>query len=134
MFAECAAKVVLELPADLRAPRLARRKIRSFLADGDVTDTAELIASELVTNAVRQSTPGEPLSLWLELTADEIFIAVIDSAEGTPQERHASLDDETGRGLSIVMALGTSFGCTPLPGGRKCVFCTIGAEPVISSG
>lgn len=123
-----AAKAVTELQAGLHAPRLARRVVRAFLPDGDLADTAELIASELTTNAVRQSVPGQPISLWLELNPGELFIGVIDSAAGTPLERHASPDDENGRGLSIVVALSTAFGCTPLPGGRKCVYCTITAE------
>jgi anti-sigma regulatory factor (Ser/Thr protein kinase) len=126
--AECAAKVVTDLPADPQAPRTGRIAVRSLLPPGDTADTAELLISELMTNAIQESAPGETISLWLELARGELFIGVIDSAAGIPSARVAHPDDEDGRGLAIVETLSKSSGYMSLPGGRKCVYCTIVAE------
>lgn len=48
----------LHLPHDLRAPRIARMTLRAVLPAygmGELLDTAELLASELVTNAYRHT-------------------------------------------------------------------------------
>ena len=101
------------LPADHQAPGVARRFIRTTLTGWAVTedtiDTAELCASELVTNAVIHT--GTAAELTVRLDDDVLTVEVRDSGgEGTV--RAESLDDPltiSGRGLSLVEALTTAW-------------------------
>ena len=80
-------------------------------------EDAEMITSELITNAIRAGAS----SIRLELVPDDRFvqIAVVDDAPGdvepAPTEPHAL----NGRGLHIVASLATRWGATPLPDGKK---------------
>ena len=111
------------------APAAARSFVRLSLgswglrADAD-TGTAELVVSELVTNAVRATTglPGVPLiTIELRTDATALRIAVRDDAGGRPVPRAPDEDAETGRGLLLVTALCTRWDVTAVPGGGKVV-------------
>ncbi|HEV2375335.1 MAG TPA: ATP-binding protein, partial [Streptosporangiaceae bacterium] len=73
----------------------------------------ELIATELVTNAI-QHTPsgGDGGQFTINVQAKPGWARVEVSDEGTGQwhPRSASADDEYGRGLAIVAALAERFG------------------------
>lgn len=88
----------------------ARRLVTGQLTDwnlDDLTFSTELIASELVTNAVRYSTgPTE-----LRLINDRALICeVSDNSNTAPQLRHAEDDDEGGRGLYLIAQLAQHWG------------------------
>lgn len=75
------------LPGDDAAPRAARRLVSTLLLAWGYrgrVELVELLASELVSNAVGRSDPGELLEL--ELWADEaqIRVSVADSAAEPP--------------------------------------------------
>ncbi|TGA84577.1 ATP-binding protein, partial [Streptomyces sp. MZ04] len=56
----------LHLPHDPRAPRIARKTLRAVLYGyglGELTDTAEILTSELVTNAYRHTAGPAALRL-----------------------------------------------------------------------
>lgn len=104
------------------APACARGLVRSVAHEWglpDLTDTAELLASELVTNAVRAS---ERLMIradlavvpvvWLWLASDKssLVIHVQDGNDEMPVRRNASPDDDSGRGLMLVESLGSDWG------------------------
>src|SRR5262245_51040618 len=77
-----------ELPASPAAVPAARRLVSSALAAYDLTDTqiadAELIASELVTNALRHGTP--PIRLRVRLQAGiGIVVSVFDAGGDLPK-------------------------------------------------
>lgn len=88
----------------------ARRLVSGRLAEWDLTDldfTTGLIASELVTNALRYSEGP----IGLRLIRDAVLTCeVADSSNASPHLRHAEDDDEGGRGLYLVAQFTQSWG------------------------
>ncbi|GGN63121.1 hypothetical protein GCM10011579_031060 [Streptomyces albiflavescens] len=99
------------IPADpaLVAP------IRKQVADqldiwglSEVTFTAELVVSELVTNAIRYGEP--PIRLRLMHDAATLICEVSDGSHTAPHLRRAKTYDEGGRGLLLVAQLTQRWG------------------------
>jgi anti-sigma regulatory factor (Ser/Thr protein kinase) len=114
--------VVLDLGALPTAPGCARAWTRQVLWEwrkAGISDTAELIVSELTTNAMLISRQeGRPfIRLILTLDQDELVIIVRDFCPGTPQPGHAGADDENGRGLYLVQSMSDRFGWSPADNG-----------------
>ena len=115
-----------DLEPDVDAPRRARAVVAEFCAThgiGAEREVAELLASELVTNAVRHA--GTPMTLTLRLSGPLLRVAVRDGSGG--QVLPVQLTDETaesGRGLSLVDALADRWGCVFLHSG-KTVWATV---------
>jgi PAS domain S-box-containing protein len=98
------------LTADPSAPSRARRLVRSTLSAWgvpDLSDIAELLVSELVTNAVRYS--EAPIGLRL-LQDRMLLVEVSDPLPDPPRQRQAARTDEGGRGLELVHRLADSWG------------------------
>lgn len=119
----------VELPASIRAPAYARWHTRQAAEKWNLAglaDTAELVASELVTNAVQASGGREDavVKLWLTADQDSLVVAVWDSGDGLPVRRDAGPDDPCGRGLMIVERLAEHWGAAKTVGG-KIVYCHI---------
>jgi anti-sigma regulatory factor (Ser/Thr protein kinase) len=125
------------------SPFWARRYTRLFLdscqeISPDIAETAELIVSELVTNAVRYA--GEPagitqhphrtavslIALSLRNFSEVLLIEVYDADSNPPIL--SSVDDsaENGRGLMLVDALSKEWSYSFPPGGGKIVYCLLG--------
>lgn len=75
--------------------------------DEDTAYAAELIVSELITNAIRYGAP--PLRLRL-IKNHTLTCEVHDDSATSPQLRHARTVDEGGRGLFIVAQLAQRWG------------------------
>jgi anti-sigma regulatory factor (Ser/Thr protein kinase) len=73
----------------------------------DLVPGAELIVSELVTNAVRYAEGGIGLRL---IRDDALTCEVTDSTSAAPHLRLADESDEGGRGLYLVGRLGRRWG------------------------
>lgn len=111
-------RAVLDLGAVPTAPGCARAWTRQILWEcllAGLSDTAEVIVSELTTNAVlasrRESRPF--IRLILTLDQGELAILVRDYCSGSPQPRNAGADDEDGRGLLLVQAMSSRSGWYP---------------------
>jgi anti-anti-sigma regulatory factor len=93
------------------APGIARAAVQAFLEEHGVGDgdAAQLVASELVTNAVVHA--GTLIDLTLRLTPPFLQIAVRDSGAGHVRIK-AIVDEssESGRGLLLVDALAAAWG------------------------
>jgi anti-sigma regulatory factor (Ser/Thr protein kinase) len=95
----------------MTAPALARGFVSSALAAWEVCDTfadVPLLASELVTNAVRHATGDVALSVRLE--RDRVRLAVHDSSEEMPVMGDLGSAHDGGWGLHIVDRLASSWG------------------------
>lgn len=114
-------RAVLDLGAVPTAPRCARAWTREILWEwgaAELADTAELLASELVTNSLKASAGLDRAAIRLVLTLDkgELAILVRDSHPGVPLTVQPGPDDESGRGLLIVEQLSDRCGWYPLHG------------------
>jgi anti-sigma regulatory factor (Ser/Thr protein kinase) len=100
----------LVFPADPGWVRPAREAVRASLATAqrpELTETAMLLTSEVVTNAVNACCGGScsaPLTLYAEWAADRFRVLVQDDAPGlpAPSRRPPEAGDEHGRGLFLV--------------------------------
>ncbi|MFJ5775986.1 SpoIIE family protein phosphatase [Streptomyces sp. NPDC093094] len=100
------------------APGRARRLARSALARWgleELTDSVELLVSEVVTNAVRYA--SRPVTLRL-LRTDVLRCEVGDDVPQLPRLRQARATDEGGRGLYLVNKLARRWGATRLSTGK----------------
>ncbi len=86
---------------------------------------AEMIVSELITNAIDASTllsERPPVSLRLLLTGKSLVIEVWDHSPLDLEPREADADDECGRGLTVVAALSDRWGWERTGHDRKVVW------------
>jgi anti-sigma regulatory factor (Ser/Thr protein kinase) len=116
-------RAVLDLGAVLTAPGCARAWTREILWEwgaAELADSAELVASELVTNSVTHSVGPDGAVIRLVLTLDqgELAILVRDDHPGVPMAAQPGADDEDGRGLLIVDQLSDRCGWYPLEGAK----------------
>ncbi|HEX2103130.1 MAG TPA: ATP-binding protein [Solirubrobacteraceae bacterium] len=96
------------LRADRRAPRAARAELGSIPGlEGDVRATAQLLVSELVTNAVRHAGRAVDGDIELRIFAGAVLrVEVADGAPGLPQVLvESGPGDDGGRGLLLVARL-----------------------------
>jgi anti-sigma regulatory factor (Ser/Thr protein kinase) len=115
-------RAVLDLGALPTAPGCARAWTRQVLREwhlARLSDTAEVIVSELTTNATLISRRfGQPfIRLILTLDQGELAIIVRDYCPGIPVSGNAGADDESGRGLLLVQAMGGRSGWYPADDG-----------------
>ena len=122
------------------SPFWARRYTRSFLDSchsmtESTAETAELLVSELVTNAVRFS--GDParalryserantglISLSLRHFPEGLLIEVYDTDSNPPIRSDPDDDAENGRGLMLVEALSKEWSYFFPADGGKVVYC-----------
>ncbi|WP_371551553.1 ATP-binding protein [Streptomyces sp. NBC_00554] len=111
--AVCGFEVVF-LPADSRVGQM-RRITTAHLQDWDLaelSDTATLAVSELVTNAVRHG-QGKPVGLRVTSSGHELRIEVTDGSQERARLRYSDQGDEGGRGLLLVDALMDRWGVSP---------------------
>jgi anti-sigma regulatory factor (Ser/Thr protein kinase) len=122
----------LELGALPGAVPCARLHTRHVLREWGLTalrDDAELLVSELLTNAVHASRSMEwtfPVRLRLLSDRAQVLIVVWDANPQPPVPTDAGEDDETGRGLILVEAISErwDWSATPDTGG-KMVWCIV---------
>jgi len=128
---ETAALAVGPHPREVgRARRFVAEQCRVW-GCGDLTEDAELVASELVTNALLHG--GGQHELRVGLSDAALRIQVIDHGAGMPDPRTAGQRDEHGRGLLLVSALCAAWGVEALPGGGKMVWAEL-LRPLVDPG
>ncbi|MDQ0792611.1 ATP-binding protein [Streptomyces sp. B1I3] len=121
-----AERTLLSLPATPSAVRRGRDHVRDTLRswglvpDDEPASAAALIASELLTNAVRHA--GGPLVVCLDLDGDRLILEVHDTSPELPGARRGPLDTcaEDGRGLTLVDAYSHAHGAERTATGKRC--------------
>ncbi len=91
----------------------------------DLADDAALLASELVSNAIRHAAalPSGHLVVDWDIDATGVRIQVADGgSDRQPAVRQTNLDDTSGRGLAIVAALADDWGVEPNAAGGTTVW------------
>ena len=106
--------VYATLAAGTRAPAQARYEVGRACHGWSTStiDTAKLLVSELVTNAVVHAAGN--IDLAIARTPSLLRVEVTDAGTSPVQPlRNTHVDDEYGRGLHIVAALATAWGSRP---------------------
>ena len=112
-----ARSVTLE-PDPLSVRRARRTVAEALTAAGrdDLVDTATLLVSELVTNAIRHA--DSEVEVAVRLLPEALRVEVGDTGQGTPTVVEAAPDAEQGRGLALVEALAAAWGVEPEGNGK----------------
>ena len=87
-------------PAELGHARDVVRKALAGWALSEYAELAELVVTELVTNALRHG--AGPIDVSLSVTGNELRTEVHDYGAGRPVRRRTTVDDEQGRGLELL--------------------------------
>jgi anti-sigma regulatory factor (Ser/Thr protein kinase) len=85
-----------------RAREQARATLRGW-GLGEHADLAELVVSELVTNAICHG--SGPVEMRIIYTDGDLRVEVHDHGPGRPVRRHTAICDERGRGLELLDGL-----------------------------
>lgn len=126
--------VVRRWPHSARCVGVARRELRQELAAwglNRLAETAELVLSELFSNAVRhaRSPRGRQIETRYEQTPGGVRIEVHDANGNWPELRKVTADKECGRGLRLVDALtGSRWGVSEREGVGKRVWAVVTHE------
>jgi anti-sigma regulatory factor (Ser/Thr protein kinase) len=101
------------------APRAARRLVADALrrwgADTALVEDAQLVMSELATNAIRHARSG--FSVAVRWTGARVRLAVRDSSRTEPTFRHEP-GKPSGRGLLMISRVATRWGVEVAPDGK----------------
>ena len=91
-------------PSEISRARELARKALTDWGLADHTDLAELVVSELATNALRHG--AGPITVRLTYTQEgDLWLEVHDHGPGRPVPQKTTADDEQGRGLALLDAL-----------------------------
>ncbi|MFE7208972.1 ATP-binding protein [Streptomyces sp. NPDC057611] len=115
-----------------RARLLLREQATSWKLPDEVTETAMLLLSELMTNAYRHAkAPGREIRARCVLSEEgRLRISVTDANDTLPAPREASLEDESGRGLTLVETLADDWGAEHREAGiGKSVWFELASDP-----
>ncbi len=116
------------LPPVARSAVEARRHVRAMLDDWDLgalSDVAQLLTSEVVTNSLLHA--RSPIRLTVEQTKSGVRVAVTDASIVAPAMRPRSQSATTGRGLLLLSRLADEWN-TELSDGGKTVWFTLSRD------
>jgi anti-sigma regulatory factor (Ser/Thr protein kinase) len=119
------------------APAAARDFVRATLGAwgvGELVDDVAVVASELVTNALRYGLAGsqptlsrQPVLLGLLRQGRTVLCAVFDPGTEVPVVKEPDYFSESGRGLHVMESLSDAWGWTPPDLSGKAVWATFSA-------
>jgi anti-sigma regulatory factor (Ser/Thr protein kinase) len=116
------------LPTAAGCARLHAKNVLFEWGLGAIADDAELLVSEMVTNALQASwrlSEVPPIALRLLASHQQLIIEVWDSSRVDPATSEIDLAAEVGRGLRIVAALSHSWGFERVSYSLKVVWCEL---------
>jgi len=95
-------------PVAVRHAREQTRKALYGWGLGEHADLAELVVSELATNAIQHG--ARPVRVQVSYAPARLRVDVHDVGAGRPVRRRAAADDEAGRGLNLLGGLVSEYG------------------------
>ena len=110
-----------------------RHFVASVLAeavDPLVVEAAELVVTELLTNALLHGLP--PVRLVVRSDGDLVRLEVHDASPALPVRPRGAEDGMTGRGLALVQALSRAWGTVPEEAG-KAVWAEVSAQSAVGA-
>lgn len=121
----------IDLPSQPTSPGQARRFIRDLLTDwgvGDeVREDAELLVTELVTNAVIHA--QSDVTVNVDRENQDLFFSVVDHGPGEIRLRRPAPEEVTGRGLFFLDQIAPGWEVASGPHGAKSVHFSLAARP-----
>ena len=114
----------IDIPATPHGIAAARHVVSALLPGWELPELsadAEILVSELVTNAYQHAprTDSVELELELERRANGVRIALADGTSIRPLIQELSNERQTGRGMEIVAAIATAWGAEDHHGGKR---------------
>jgi anti-sigma regulatory factor (Ser/Thr protein kinase) len=108
-------------------PKAARELVAKHLPRwglAALVEDAQIVASELVTNAVKCASCGT-VGFALKCSGDVLCVEVQDSSPTEPVLRQAGSEEESGRGLQLVEFLSDTWGFHWNSHGTKTTWCSL---------
>jgi anti-sigma regulatory factor (Ser/Thr protein kinase) len=128
---ETTSLIAFTLPSNPYSVQMARFYIRAALTYHDLvgfTEDVEMVASELVTNAIKHAGASKfGLEVMRLAGPGAVAVIVTDPSPQPPVKRDAPAGAEHGRGLNIVDSLSASWGWRPEDPG-KAVYAILAKE------
>jgi anti-sigma regulatory factor (Ser/Thr protein kinase) len=116
-------------PTAVPAARLHTRSVlREWRLPRDLIGDAEMLASELITNALRATLALEdppPIALRLLANHERLVIEAWDCHPDVPVIRAPAADEDGGRGLAVIEAYSNRWGFRRLSRNVKTVWCEL---------
>ncbi|MDH6217087.1 ATP-binding protein [Streptomyces pseudovenezuelae] len=104
------------------ARKAVRKVVSGWGLPDELSETAELLTSELVTNVILHAQDSATCRVICELSADSVTVIVIDYGRGIPKMRASSDTATGGRGLFLVDALAQDWGIRSVLRGKATFF------------
>jgi anti-sigma regulatory factor (Ser/Thr protein kinase) len=121
------------LPSAVPCARLHAKQLLWEWGIAEFSNNAELLVSELVTNALKASQATRrsmPIRLWVLSDKVQVVILVWDDNPHPPVRADTSEEAESGRGLILVEALSDKWSWYAHEGlGGKVVWCQVSLDP-----
>jgi anti-sigma regulatory factor (Ser/Thr protein kinase) len=124
--------VELVLAPERAAPRAARHWIMRSIAEAGVhgvsNQVIELLAGEVVANAVLHGPPDGEIKVEVRVDGEAVKVSVTDQSPDRPRVLHPAPTAASGRGMALVAALSTAWGIERREPGGKTVWFTVDPE------
>lgn len=115
-------RATAELPATPQGPAAARHAVSALLSGWQLDpliEDAQLVVSELVTNAVLHAPGAHNVDLELLAHADRLRITVSDPSTSPPVLAPLQPNGAHGKGMHIISALAARWGIEDHPYGKR---------------
>ncbi|MGW2372984.1 MULTISPECIES: ATP-binding protein [Kitasatospora] len=116
---------VLPEPHCVRPVRHAVKAILIHWEMAHLTDDAELLTTELLTNAIKHTDSEQPIRVTIALEQRWLAIGIRDRSASAPQAHRATACQEGGRGLLLVESIAGAWAYRLHLDGTKTVSCRL---------
>lgn len=118
-------RAVIDVPAVPHGPWMARRVVAAILVGWELAglvEDAQLLVTELVTNAYRHAGGTDSFELELTYRAAGVRISLVDGSAIRPVVRELGQPGPNGRGMRLVEQLAARWGADDHQGGKRVWF------------